>query len=195
MDEIAFEELAPKLRGFLARRVSNPSDAEDLAQEILLKLHQRAGEVSDTTRLHAWIWTVARNTVIDFYRRRRVATVDVEGLDFADSRDDRAAPDVEAEVLGWLRPMIEQLPEPYRDAVRMSELEGVSQAEVAARLSIGLSGAKSRIQRGRARLREILTRCCEFDRGDDGRIAAYRRVGAECVAGGCEGESRSVRTT
>ena len=194
MDEIALQELAPKIRGFLATRVSDPSDAEDLAQEILMKLHQRGHEVSDTTRLHAWIWAVARNTVVDFYRRRRPATVDLAAVDIEDARirfDSSAAED---DVLSWLAPMIAQLPEPYRDAVRMSELEGVPQAEVAARLSIGLSGAKSRIQRGRARLREILMKCCEFERDEEGRIAAYRRVGAECVVGGCAGEAPSEKS-
>ena len=190
IDDVTFEKLGPKLRGFLATRVSNPADAEDLVQEILMKLHRHSHEISDDTRVHAWIWTVARNAVVDYYRQRRIKTVDVAGLDFEDPRKGDGFP-AETEVLAWLAPMVDQLPEIYRDAVRMSEIEGVPQAEVAARLSIGISGAKSRIQRGRARLREILLRCCEFDHDAEGRIAAYRRVGAECVVGGCNDRRRS----
>jgi RNA polymerase sigma-70 factor (ECF subfamily) len=66
-------------------------------------------------------------------------------------------------VAGWLPAAIENLPNRYRDAVRLYELQGVSQAEIAERLGISLSGAKSRVQRGREKLKQVLERCCRFD--------------------------------
>jgi RNA polymerase sigma-70 factor, ECF subfamily len=180
--EQTFIHLLPKLRGFLAKRVANPADIDDLAQEILLRVHQAAGRLSDETRLHAWIWQIARNLVIDSYRRKRIQQVDVQDLDLpADSR----RPDIEDIVHSWLAPMIAALPQPYRDAVQLSELDGLTQAEVAARLSISLSGAKSRIQRGRAKLREMMTACCQFEFDRDGRIVAYRQLGANCLPANC----------
>jgi RNA polymerase sigma-70 factor, ECF subfamily len=182
LSEAALAGLLPKLRGFLARRVSNEADVDDLVQEILLRVHQAAGQLSDETRIHGWIWQIARNAVIDHYRRGKVREVDIQNLDLP-STDDR--PDVEEIVESWLAPMIAALPQPYREAVQMSEIEGLSQAEVAQRLSISLSGAKSRVQRGRAKLREALVACCQFEFNRDGKIVGYRKIGPDCVPGNC----------
>jgi RNA polymerase sigma-70 factor (ECF subfamily) len=175
-------ELLPKLRRFLLKRVSNPADAEDLAQDILLRVHQSAEQLADETRIHGWIWQIARNTVIDFYRRSKSHSV---VLDEVDLPADDSTPDVEEIVESWLAPMISELPELYREAVRMSELEGMPQAEVAGRLDISLSGAKSRIQRGRAKLRESLMACCQFEFDRDGRITGFRPLASNCLLGVC----------
>lgn len=182
LSEAALASLLSKLRGFLAKRVSNEADVEDLAQDILLRVHQGAGQLSDETRIHGWIWQIARNAVIDYYRRGNVRQVDIRDLDLP-SNDEQ--PDVEEIVESWLAPMIAVLPEPYREAVQLSEIEGLSQAEVASRLSISLSGAKSRVQRGRAKLREALMACCQFEFNRDGKIVGYRKIGPDCVPDNC----------
>jgi len=66
--------------------------------------------------------------------------------------------------------MIEQLPEKYRVAIRLSEVEGAQQ-DVADRLGLSLSGAKSRIQRGRLLLKGVLVQCCTFHRDRRGNFS------------------------
>jgi RNA polymerase sigma-70 factor (ECF subfamily) len=66
--------------------------------------------------------------------------------------------------------MIYSLPEPYRDAVVLTELEGLTQRELANRLGISLSGAKSRVQRGRAQLKQMLDECCTFEFDRRGKV-------------------------
>ncbi len=155
---------------------------DDLTQEILLRIHQSASTLLDEKRIHGWIWQVARNTVIDHYRRRR-PTVDLESLDLDIEAEESS--DIQELVLTWLAPTIEELPEPYRDAMRLSEIDGLTQAEVATRLSLSLSGAKSRVQRGRVKLREALEACCHFDFDDAGKIVSYRRLREECATAAC----------
>jgi RNA polymerase sigma-70 factor, ECF subfamily len=175
--------LLPKVRGFVASRVSHAADAEDLSQEILLRIHQGVRRLSDETRIHGWVWQVARNAVIDHYRRRNEPA---RGLDDIDTpAPDAVAPALDDVVASWLGPMIDELPETYRDAVRMSEMEDLPLAEVAARLSISLSRAKSRVQRGRIKLREALLACCQLEFDRDGRIVSYHRRGDDCPPGGC----------
>jgi RNA polymerase sigma-70 factor (ECF subfamily) len=70
----------------------------------------------------------------------------------------------------WLDEMIGSLPDGYRQAVRMAEIEEQSQQDVADRLGLSLSGAKSRIQRGRAILKDALQRCCSFELDVRGRV-------------------------
>jgi RNA polymerase sigma-70 factor (ECF subfamily) len=176
-------DLLPKLRGFLAKRVSNAADVDDLAQDILLRVHQSAGQLGDETRILGWIWQIARDVVIDYYRSNgRGEMLNVDSLDLV---SEQRPPDVEEIVASWLDGMIAALPQPYREAVQMSEIEGLSQTEVARRLSISLSGAKSRIQRGRAKLREVMTACCQFEFDREGRILGYRQVGRDCTAKRC----------
>jgi RNA polymerase sigma-70 factor (ECF subfamily) len=83
-------------------------------------------------------------------------------------------------VAGWLAAAVENLPDRYRDAVSLYELQGVSQAEVAERLGISLSGAKSRVQRGRQKLKQVLQRCCRFDLDRRGNV-----LSCEPKAEGC----------
>lgn len=182
LNESTLETLIPKLRGFLSRRISNSADVDDLTQEVLLRMHQNADSLSDVKRLHGWIWQIARNAVIDHYRRRR-ATVDIDSLDLGLEAENGS--DIQELVLTWLAPTIEELPEPYRDAMRLSEIDGLTQAEVASRLSLSLSGAKSRIQRGRVKLREALQACCHFDFDGAGRIIGYRPRREVCARVAC----------
>jgi anion-transporting ArsA/GET3 family ATPase len=163
------EQLMPKLRAFLAKRIANPADVDDLAQDVLLRVHQSAGQLTDETRMHAWIWQIARNAVIDHYRHgsKRPAIVDLRELDLPPVQEDRR-PDVEEIVTSCL-----------------SEIEGLPHAEIAARLSLSVSGVKSRVQRGRAKLREAMLACCQFEFDRDGRIVGFRRNAPDCVAGVC----------
>jgi RNA polymerase sigma-70 factor, ECF subfamily len=179
----------PKLSGFLARRVRNAADVEDLAQEIALKVYAGLPDLDDEARINGWVWRVARNAVVDHYRRNSHGTIGLAGLDFPAS--DGESRDVEEEVLGWLVPMVERLPEPYRETVQLSELEGLTHPAIARRVGISVSGVKSRVQRGRKLLREILAACCRIEFGADGRVDAYRRVAADCPPGTCAGEKRA----
>ena len=84
----------------------------------------------------------------------------------------------------WLHELIRSLPDDYRDAVQLSEIEGLSQAEVGVRLGLSLSGAKSRVQRGRALLKRLLQECCHFDFDGRGSVldCAPRPGGRSCEA-------------
>jgi RNA polymerase sigma-70 factor (ECF subfamily) len=182
LTEATLRTLIPKLRGFLSRRVSNEADVDDLTQEVLLRIHQSAASLSDQTRVYAWIWQIARNAVIDHYRRRK-PSVALDSLNL-----DPEAPegsDIQELVLTWLAPTIQELPQPYRDAMRLSEIEGLDQAEVAARLSLSLPATKSRILRGRVKLREALTACCRFQFDEAGKIVGFSRLKAECGKPAC----------
>lgn len=168
----------PALRGFLAKRIANAADREDLEQEILLRVWQtRDSAVADR---QAWFWRIARNAVIDYYRRGTMPAVDVDDVAL-----EAPTGHLDGVVESWLASMVDELPETYREAMRLSELEGVGQAEVAARLALSVSGVKSRIQRGRAKLREQLLACCEFAFDGEGKITGFWKIGPACASKNC----------
>jgi RNA polymerase sigma-70 factor (ECF subfamily) len=93
--------------------------------------------------------------------------------DVIDAPASSAGESLNEEVATWIEPMISVLPEPYATALRLTELQGLSQKELAERLGISMSGARSRVQRGRQMLEDVLRACCTFELDARGNISAY----------------------
>lgn len=174
-------ESGRRIRNFIARRVGRPEEAEDILQDVFYKIQRHIGELGDAAKLYPWVFQLTRRAIIDHYRTKKRPEADSDAI-LSALRVEPAAGDVEEEVAAWLRPMIEELPAKYRDALLLADLEGMTQQQLAARLGVSLSGAKSRVQRGREKLRALMLACCrlEFDRA--GRIVEYRQQAAECRA-------------
>lgn len=164
--EHIWHEFAEKLGLFIRARVSDPALAEDILQDVFVKIQQRLDQLQDPAKLQSWIYLIARNAVIDHYRTRK-QTVEVPDTLTEEPRADD--PEIDG-LMAAFRRMIYSLPEPYRDALVLTELEGLTQKELAERLEISLSGAKSRVQRGRERLKEMLNECCTFEFDRRGRM-------------------------
>jgi RNA polymerase sigma-70 factor, ECF subfamily len=164
--EHIWHEFAAKLGRFIRARVADPATAEDLLQDVFVKIQKRLGQLDYPAKLEGWIYLIARNAIIDHYRTRR-ETVEVPDTLPAEPEESNA--EVE-ELKAAFRRMIYHLPEPYREAVVLTELNGLTQQALAMRLGISLSGAKSRVQRGRAQLRQMLDECCTFEFDRRGKV-------------------------
>jgi RNA polymerase sigma-70 factor (ECF subfamily) len=170
--------LAAQFRALGAR----DGEVDDLVQETFLRIQRGLASLRAEERLAAWIRSVARNVWHDEARRPRGAALDAEPEPAAAGGRET----VEQTVAGWLAGFVAELPEPYREALRLSELEGLTQAECAARLGLSVSGMKSRVQRGRALLRARLLACCELEFGARGGLVGWRKRGSDrCGREGC----------
>ena len=168
------------LHGFIKSRVRDPSVADDILQDVFVKIHSGIDSLKDSTRIKGWIYQIARNAVIDHYRAHRES----EQLP-----DDLAAPEadgserVRGEVENCVTQMVQTLPDSYREALTLSEIQGLAQKGVAEQLGISVSGAKSRVQRGRAMLKDMLLRCCHFEFDRRGGLVDYERKSPCCDQG------------
>jgi RNA polymerase sigma-70 factor (ECF subfamily) len=180
--EEAWVRLRRSLLGFFRRRVGDEHDAEDLLQETFVRVHDGLARLAPVDRLAPWVWRVARNVLADRLREGGRAEVQAELDDVADPA--RPEANLNAEVERWLRAWIALLPSESREAVELTELGGLGQREVALRLGLSLSAAKSRVQRGRRRLRAMLLACCHLDFDAYGNVVGYAR------RGGCDGGCR-----
>lgn len=166
-----------RLLAFIRGKVSDEADAEDILQEVFLRVHQGLCCMGDWTGMERWIYRVTRNLIIDHYRRRRPM---VELPESIASEDSSLEDDPRTRLAFSLRQTIDELSPVYREALILTEYEGLSQKQLAERAGISLSGAKSRVQRARERLRQLLLDCCHFELDRLGRIIDYHRRCCTC---------------
>lgn len=170
--EEIWEKLHSKLRRFFLKRVSDEDTADELLQTTFLKIHENIEKLKEVERISAWTFRVARNVLVDHYRRRANAA---EELAREIEAEDQKEHNLNEEIAGWLPAMIEQLPQKYREPLVMYEIQRLPQQTIADRLGISLSGAKSRIQRGRKKLKQILLDCCTLQTDRLGNFIDYER--------------------
>jgi RNA polymerase sigma-70 factor (ECF subfamily) len=164
--EHIWHEFADKLRQFIRGRIADPQTADDILQDVFVKIHGRLERLKDPAKLQGWIYLIARNAIIDHYRTRKDTVEVPESLPAEPDRQDGEIEELKAS----FRRMIYSLPDPYREAVVLTEFDGLTQQQLADRLGISLSGAKSRVQRGRAQLKQMLDQCCTFEFDRRGKV-------------------------
>ena len=185
--DTVLHDFQSRLLAFIARRVPDRDGAEDILQEVLLRIHRHVGELENSAAVSAWIHQVARNAIADHYRRAAVRREQLSGVEL--DRSAPAAPESgsdenRSELAACLRPLVQCLDSPYREAITLTELEGLTQVAAAAELGISTSGMKSRVQRARVQLRDMLVSCCEIELDRRGGITSYRPRNGPC---GCHG--------
>jgi RNA polymerase sigma-70 factor (ECF subfamily) len=160
-----WQEHKSRLRGYIAKRVPDEDLVDDILQNVYLKAHTNLSTVKSRGSLVSWLFRIASNAITDYYRSQKP---------WDELSDELSAPEPEpdhvAELATCLQPLIAELPEIYRSALVLSETDGLPQKKVADHLGISLSGAKSRVQRGREKLRGRLLECCDIETGRSGII-------------------------
>jgi RNA polymerase sigma-70 factor, ECF subfamily len=157
-------ETRAELLAFVERRVANRETAEDIVHDLLERLHRT--DPATITNVHAWLYRSARNAIVDHYRTRGAIPVDVVVDELAGVDDARSANEPAAavqELARCLRPLVNQLPDEYRDAVTLVDLDGHTHHAAAQLVGVSTSGMKSRVQRGRKKLAALLHDCCVID--------------------------------
>jgi RNA polymerase sigma-70 factor (ECF subfamily) len=170
---------------FVRRRVHDPHQADDIVADVMVRIHQHLDTVDDRERLTAWVFRIARNAITDQYRRngRRRDTPHAELEPPADDSADAWLSDnadALAEVAACVRPLVAALPDDYRRALELTDLDGRTQAEAARLEGISISGMKSRVQRGRRQFVALVEQCCDVTTDARGQVVEVRRHADGC---------------
>src|ERR671910_737600 len=183
--DVLWTDLHERLRGFVGRRIGDPHAADDVAQDVLLRLHRSMGDLRAEDRLDALAYRIARNAILDHYRSRASAKeTPARPDDLAtridadcDTGQDPGADGPRQELASCLAPLIRQLPEPYREALTLTDLGKLSQVEAAQVVGLSVPGMKARVQRARAQVHESLTGCCKVALDSRRQITDVQRTG------------------
>ena len=179
-------ELTHRLRPFVARRVP-AGDVDDVLQDVFVRVQRGLPALRDEERLVPWLYQVARSAVQESARQRARHPLAGHEYDEPAVVEPEVSLASETGLAEFAAAAITRLPSPYKEALTLTELQGVTQLAAAKLLGISTSGMKSRVQRGREKLRELLESNCHIAldvRG--GVIACEPREKANCSCTGRE---------
>jgi RNA polymerase sigma-70 factor (ECF subfamily) len=177
--ESVWRDLHDPLLRFITRRVPDRASAEDILQEVMLRLHRHADEIRRVDSVSGWMHTISRNAITDYYRaaaRREVPVDNPTPIDEPDPVD--GLEPGRGELTGCLEPLLARLPPTYQEALQLTDLDGLTQAEAGARLGLSASGMKSRVQRARSQLRDLFSDCCDIHLDRRGGVIDYQPRGS-----------------
>ncbi|WOT03575.1 RNA polymerase sigma factor SigZ [Shewanella youngdeokensis] len=157
-----------QLRSYVSKRVDDTHAIDDILQDVYIKASENLHQLKSKGSLKGWLYRIAHNTIMDFYRTRHQFETLPDDL-IAEEHDD--GKQAREELAQCLRPLIAQLPEKYATALQLAEIEGLPQQVIANKLDISLSGAKSRVQRARVKFKQQLMACCDFEIGQEGILS------------------------
>lgn len=158
-----------ELRSFILKRVKDGELADELLQEVLMKVYQFCISTSGVRNLRSWLFQIAQNTIADHYRKQS-KFADLEEAAEPELEDENSA---FREAAGYLLPMLDFLPEEYALPLRLSDIEQLKQADIATRLKLSLPATKSRIQRARQLLKAEFIMCCHLETDHNGNLISF----------------------
>lgn len=168
----------PRIHRFLTRLVGQ-NEAEDLTQEVFVRVSRALPDFRGEAKISTWIYRIATNVATDRLRSRSFepqcnqANSTGEGsIQDVDALPEEKRPSLERQLVrqemsSCVQDYINTLPESYRAVVLMSEIEGLTNQEIADVLDLTLETVKIRLHRGRAKLKEKLESGCRFDRDEE----------------------------
>lgn len=169
--EQVWAEYQQTLKAFLHSKVSNTADVEDLLQEILIKTFQNLHKVQDASSVKSWLFQLANNTIIDFYRKnarqQRDSKIDADDLWFADLDHNE---EFKQKLSLCIEPFIQALPEQSASLLLAVDIEGQSQKTLAEEQNVSYSAIKSRVQKSRGDLKNLFEQCCNLSLDKQGNV-------------------------
>lgn len=167
---VIWNKFSSELYKYVLSKVKDEDTAKDILQDSFIKVHQKIGYLSNEKSLKFWIYSIVRNSTIDYFRTRKY-NFEIDDKYF---KEEEVLKDKTSELASCILPFINCLPEKYKEALTLTEFENYSQLELAKHLGISYSGAKSRVQRAKIKLRELFEQCCNISSDNYGNIMDYQ---------------------
>ncbi len=165
-----YKQFHSELLSYIKSKVRSREDAEDILQNVFVKMSSGINKLDEDVKIKNWIFTVTRNTIIDYYR----VNANKKKLAINEELDDQIAEVEEIDQTKGLDQcmgsMIGLLPDEYRDIIVESEIKGVKQKDLADKYKMAYPSMRSKVQRGRERLKQLFHNCCHIETDKLGNV-------------------------
>ena len=190
----SWREIEDRLRPYLARRVALAAEIDDILQEIFVRIHRGLANLRDGEGFGGWVYAIAGHAIADAAKARARHPIVREG-DIPEQPDPIAGPEdttgLQADLSECVALFVARLPSPYREAITLTELQGLTQKDAADMLGASLPAIKSRVQRGREKIRDMFEECCRISVDCRGRVVECEARALEDVPEDCRGAAAS----
>lgn len=175
-DEL-WNEFNEKLLNYIQSKVANSHDAEDILQNVFIKVFRGIEQLENQSAIKPWIYRITKNTIIDFYKKKKDVSVAPETLYvMEDEYDD--IDNMNDDISKCITNMIFVLPDKYQNVYDMYEKNEMKHQEIADALDISVAASKVRLKRAKDMFREKLLECCDFEVDKYGNIIDYQSKGS-----------------
>ena len=168
-----------KLFRYIESQVKNPYDAEDILQDVFVKIFRGIGQLENQEAIKPWIYRVTKNTIIDFYKKKKDVSVAPEVL-YLVEEETGDADNMNEDIYKCIESMLFQIPDKYQAVYEMHKKKEMKHREIAEELDISVSASKVRLKRAKDMFREKLLECCDFEVDNYGNIIDYEEKGKCC---------------
>lgn len=165
---------AEDVKRFIMSKVKNTTVTDDILQDTFIKVHTKLHTLKDITKLKSWIFAIARNAVIDYFKTTN-QIFDKKDFDLVTEQESNTHTEQDC-----LRGILKKLPKKYRKALFLSDIKGLKQQDVAKHLNQTLSTTKSQIQRARKLIAKGFMDCCGFVLNKDGKLVGEIQEKGDC---------------
>ena len=166
-----WNQINTQLINFVNSKINDLNYSKDLVQDVFIIVSSKIDTLRDKDKVVPWIYQITRNQINNYFRKHQYNNPDIEYKSEEQVMDSNLTQEFSRCIL----PMIEQLPDKYQEAIRLIEIEGLSQKELARRIGVSYSGTKSRVQRGRELLKSMLLQCCRISTDKYGNVLKYNQ--------------------
>ncbi|XZF15635.1 RNA polymerase sigma factor SigZ [Chitinophagaceae bacterium MMS25-I14] len=175
---IIWTDFHKELKAFILNKTRNSADTDDILQEVFIKIIRNIDKVNQAENLRHYLYGIVRNAINDYFRNRKQI---VDNIEIVEKFTEEETQSLSATIADCcIKPFINKLPDNYRDALLITEFQDISQKELAEKLNISYSGAKSRVQRGKEKLKELILNCCAYQSDVYGNIIDTENKNCGC---------------
>lgn len=169
-----WNDFSNDLLKYINSKVNDKYLSEDILQEVFVKVYKNIYKLEDQTNIKSWLFTITKNTIIDFYRKNKEIAVESDVLEhFLELESDKEIDNFNNEIGNCLKMMIYELPHIHQEAIELYENKGMKHKEIAEQLDITVSASKNRLNRAKRKLIEFMLKCCDFEIDVFGNVIDY----------------------
>ncbi len=173
--QLIWSQFSEALKKFIISKVKDETVAEDLLQEIFIKIHLKKETLQKKDRLKSWLFAIANNAINDYFKKHNKPKIEIND----NLTEDKGEPQ-DHDAKDCLLPLILNLPKKYKEVLLLTDIKGLKQAAAATELRITLTATKSRVQRGRDLLKQGFMQCCDYTLDENGHLKGEHKDSSEC---------------